>query len=150
MLSTFPSEKSRIHQVLWDLDTSWRWTADSQTLEWTGLPSHKDCSWLTTAPVHLKRPKTRSATKDTIVEQNECPVSSTGARWLRNVGSIRGYHKFPLVLKSIKPYSTLSHWLWNPGHLSLLSNRKVQHYFLVMKNIFPFFVTGSRLAQADL
>lgn len=66
---TFLSEKSHIHPGLWGLSTSWRCTADSQTLEWKVLPSHKDCSWSTTVPIQLRMPKKRSGTKDMSVEQ---------------------------------------------------------------------------------
>ena len=59
---TFPSEKSHIHLGLGGLGTSWRCMADSQTLGWKVLPSHMDCSWLTTVPVQLKMPEKRRRT----------------------------------------------------------------------------------------
>ena len=67
---TFPSEKSHIHLGLGGLGTSWRYMADSRTLGWKVLPSHMDCSWLTTVPVQLRMPEKRPATKDIFVEWN--------------------------------------------------------------------------------
>lgn len=69
VMFTFLSEKSHIHPGLWGLSTSWQCMADSRTLEWKVLPSHKDCSWSTTVPVQLRMPRKRSGTKDMSVEQ---------------------------------------------------------------------------------
>lgn len=120
---TFPSEKSRIHRGLWDLSTSWRCMADSQTLEWTVLPSHKDCSWLTTVPIQLRMPKKRSGTKDMFVEWN-------GLFSIKHRASIVDYtslavwecNNFPLVLKSNNYHFYIIQWLpkfHQYDHLSL-------------------------------
>ena len=76
---TFPSEKSHIHLGLGGLGTSWRCMADSQTLGWKVLPSHMDCSWLTTVPVQLKMPEKRPGTKDIFVEWNGLLSGKHGA-----------------------------------------------------------------------
>lgn len=121
---TFPSEKSHIHLGLWGLSTSWRCMADSRTLEWMVLPSHKDCSWWTTVPIQLRMPKKRSGTKDMFAEWN-------GLFSIKHKASFVDYtslvvwecNNFPLVLKSNKYHSYIIQWLpkfHQYDHLSLL------------------------------
>lgn len=138
---TFPSEKSRIHLGLWGLSTSWRCTADSQTLEWKVLPSHKDCSWSTTVPIQLRMPKKKSGTKDIFVEQNglssvkhKASADYTHLWQFENVTISLLFWK-ATINNHIYPLTSKIPTIWPPV-LAAESLRKYQYCFLAERTLF--------------
>lgn len=129
--------------------------ADSRTLGWKVLPSHKDCSWLTTVPIPLRMPKKRSGTKDTFVEQSG--LSSVKHRASTDYTSLAIWNvTIPLLFwKATSNTLTLSTDFQNSSSTAIClcctkSLRKHQHCFPAERTLFWKSNSSLRKAQCAL
>lgn len=136
---TFLSEKWHIHLGLWDLSTSWRYMADSRTLEWKVLPSHRDCSWSIIVPIQLRMPEKRPRTKDIFVKGNGLFSVKHRASGDYTSLAVWEFNNFPLFWKVTSNTLILSTDFQNSNNMAIYpSCRKSlrEYHFLGKRTLF--------------